>query len=394
MAGFLRGWLRDEPLARLLRLRQRLRRAGRLAPRLRAGDAELDRAAALPRPRLARRARCATTPSSSTCTARPPACADWPELAVLAFDHRMPARGPRRRRRATAARAHRRASRRCSRRRAARRGSARARRRARGFGVIVDDRYGEDVLPPLTGSGGWVARPVELPGSRPLAFEAGPTARAGAARLADRARRQVPGQLSPRRRRGAARGAARAAAARCRRPASRTDRELLVEVIPPRELAARRRHPRPRAGRRSTPPAFGPTGGSCRRRQRAPHGQRIAAAIAAPRPALPRRPAARPRGERGRAGAQLRDRRAAPDLPRLRGRPLDLRARRRRPGSPAARATTRSSPTSPRATPASIALWRAARDGCAAARADAPASTARRGHRMTTQRGSASSASA
>jgi 5-dehydro-2-deoxygluconokinase len=39
--------------------------------------------------------------------------------------------------------------------------------------VILDDRYGEDVLPALTGRGWWIARPVEVPGSRPLAFEAG-----------------------------------------------------------------------------------------------------------------------------------------------------------------------------------------------------------------------------
>jgi 5-dehydro-2-deoxygluconokinase len=40
-------------------------------------------------------------------------------------------------------------------------------------GVIVDDRYGEPVLRRLTGSGTWIGRPVELPGSRPLAFEGG-----------------------------------------------------------------------------------------------------------------------------------------------------------------------------------------------------------------------------
>jgi 5-dehydro-2-deoxygluconokinase len=38
------------------------------------------------------------------------------------------------------------------------------------FGVIVDDTYGRDVLDRLTGSGCWIARPVERPGSRPLAF--------------------------------------------------------------------------------------------------------------------------------------------------------------------------------------------------------------------------------
>jgi len=40
-------------------------------------------------------------------------------------------------------------------------------------GVIVDGRFGATLLPQLTGRGGWIARPVELPGSRPLAFESG-----------------------------------------------------------------------------------------------------------------------------------------------------------------------------------------------------------------------------
>ena len=39
--------------------------------------------------------------------------------------------------------------------------------------MIVDDRYGDEILPGLTGGAGWIARPVELPGSRPLRFEAG-----------------------------------------------------------------------------------------------------------------------------------------------------------------------------------------------------------------------------
>jgi len=42
-----------------------------------------------------------------------------------------------------------------------------------GGGVIVDDRYCESILPRLTAAGHWVARPVELPGAIPLAFEAG-----------------------------------------------------------------------------------------------------------------------------------------------------------------------------------------------------------------------------
>jgi 5-dehydro-2-deoxygluconokinase len=40
-----------------------------------------------------------------------------------------------------------------------------------GLGGIADDRYGQSALDRLSGSGIWLARPVELPGSRPLAFE-------------------------------------------------------------------------------------------------------------------------------------------------------------------------------------------------------------------------------
>jgi 5-dehydro-2-deoxygluconokinase len=40
-----------------------------------------------------------------------------------------------------------------------------------GLGAIVDERFGSSVLDRLTGTGMWLARPVELPGSRPLAFE-------------------------------------------------------------------------------------------------------------------------------------------------------------------------------------------------------------------------------
>jgi 5-dehydro-2-deoxygluconokinase len=48
-------------------------------------------------------------------------------------------------------------------------------------GAIVDDRFGEEALFALSGSGLWLARPVEVPGSQPLEFEAG-------ARLAARLR--------------------------------------------------------------------------------------------------------------------------------------------------------------------------------------------------------------
>ncbi len=41
-------------------------------------------------------------------------------------------------------------------------------------GLLVDDVYGLDVLEQMTGRGVWIGRPVELPGSRPVKFEAGP----------------------------------------------------------------------------------------------------------------------------------------------------------------------------------------------------------------------------
>jgi 5-dehydro-2-deoxygluconokinase len=40
-------------------------------------------------------------------------------------------------------------------------------------GAIVDDRFGEEALFSLTGTGMWLARPVEVPGSPALQFEAG-----------------------------------------------------------------------------------------------------------------------------------------------------------------------------------------------------------------------------
>ncbi|MES2960619.1 MAG: 5-dehydro-2-deoxygluconokinase [Pseudomonadota bacterium] len=39
------------------------------------------------------------------------------------------------------------------------------------LGVLIDGRYGSDALNAATGRGWWVGRPVEQPGSRPLAFD-------------------------------------------------------------------------------------------------------------------------------------------------------------------------------------------------------------------------------
>ena len=45
---------------------------------------------------------------------------------------------------------------------------------APGFGVLIDGRLGSDALFAAAGTGTWIGRPIELPGSRPLRFEGGP----------------------------------------------------------------------------------------------------------------------------------------------------------------------------------------------------------------------------
>jgi 5-dehydro-2-deoxygluconokinase len=43
-----------------------------------------------------------------------------------------------------------------------------------GFGILCDDRLGRSALHAAAGTGLWIGRPVELPGSRPLELEIGP----------------------------------------------------------------------------------------------------------------------------------------------------------------------------------------------------------------------------
>ena len=103
-----------------------------------------------------------------------------------------------------------------------------------GVGIILDDRYGEDVLPMLTGAGWWVARPVEVPGSRPLAFEAGAELALAlrawpAEHIAKCLVSHHPDDPAPLRE--AQMAQLRTLQAAC----IGTGHELLVEVIPPRE---------------------------------------------------------------------------------------------------------------------------------------------------------------
>jgi len=85
----------------------------------------------------------------------------WPEVMALAFDHRrqLEALGPPERIRHF--------------KRLVAQGLKEAARDVRGAGALVDDRFGEEALFELTGAGIWLARPVEVPGSKPLEFEAG-----------------------------------------------------------------------------------------------------------------------------------------------------------------------------------------------------------------------------
>ena len=182
MAGLLRGWVRDEPLADALRYANAcgaivVSRHGcapamaswdELAHFLRHGSPHTSLRQDQGLERLHR--------SSTRHTA-------WPSLAVLAFDHRAQFEDM--------AAEHGQPLQRVSQfkqlvAQAAQQGYLAARAHSGvagngvegsgGFprpGVIVDGRFGQDVLPALTGSGWWIARPVELPDSRPLVFEEG-----------------------------------------------------------------------------------------------------------------------------------------------------------------------------------------------------------------------------
>ena len=165
MAGFLRGWLRGEPLARCCTWANAcgalvVSRHG-CAPAM-AGWAELQHFVAhgsvTPRLRDDRELEHLHRTGSRT--------RSWNELAVLAFDHRLQFEQ-------IAARHGQPPARIGVFKRLLAEGARRGAGTRAAVGVILDSRFGEDVLPTLTGQGWWVARPVESPGSRPLAFEAG-----------------------------------------------------------------------------------------------------------------------------------------------------------------------------------------------------------------------------
>jgi 5-dehydro-2-deoxygluconokinase len=227
MSGFLSGWLRGRPLATCA---ERANACGALVVARHAC------APSMPDEReladyLARRQAVGRQPRHDARLTELHRLAGrkraWPQVAALAFDHRAQLEQ-------AAARAGADAARIPALKDLIARGLERAASGMPGAGAIVDDRYGQAVLDRLTGAGWWLARPVERPGSLPLEFEHGPdiavTLRAWPAEHVakclvfyhpDDPRRAVQEERL------------RALQAAC----WATARELLLEIIPPRERA-------------------------------------------------------------------------------------------------------------------------------------------------------------
>ena len=169
MAGFLSGWLRNASLAECGR---RANACGALvvsrhgcAPAIpTAVELEHFLQHGVSTPRLREDAALNRLHRATTRRPAPP----W--IAALAFDHRAPLEQLASELNVPLARIsqfkHLIA-------RAAQRAGYRADDLGAACGLILDDRYGADLLPELDEAGWWIARPVEDPGSRPLRFEHG-----------------------------------------------------------------------------------------------------------------------------------------------------------------------------------------------------------------------------
>ncbi len=136
-----------------------------------------------------------------------------------------------------------------------------------GFGMLLDDKYGRDALFAAgAGQDLWVAKPIELPGSRPLQFEFSQDLGSRLSRMAGGPLHQGAVLLPSGRRRGAEARADREARLRLRRRAQGRardpDRDHRLEVRP----ACRTTRSRARSPSFMTP-ASSPTGGSSNRRR-------------------------------------------------------------------------------------------------------------------------------
>lgn len=106
-----------------------------------------------------------------------------------------------------------------------------------GYGILCDDRLGRQALYAAAGTGLWLGRPVELPGSRPLQLEIGPDYGSD---LAEWPREQVVKVLcayhpaDP----AALRAEQEAVLIRLFHATRTAGLELLLEIIPPKEMAS------------------------------------------------------------------------------------------------------------------------------------------------------------
>ena len=227
MAGFLRGWIRKEPLTRCCAYANAcgalvVSRHG-CAPAMASWEElQFFLLHGSSTRRLREDAPLEHLHRVSTRTRR------WEELVILAFDHRMQLEELADRHGASHARIH-------AFKQLIAQGARQGAGQRSGVGIIVDGRFGEDVFPSMTGKGWWVARPVELPGSRPLQFEAG-------AHLAT-AMRSWPGEHVAKclvsyhpHDTLALREVQLARLAELQKASVDTFHEFLIEVIPPRDM--------------------------------------------------------------------------------------------------------------------------------------------------------------
>ena len=198
-SGLLKGWMDGRRLADRAQVRQRLRRLRRLAPRLHPGLPVAGRARLLPRPRR-RPPRPAQRPAARAdpLVDQPQPGGDWPEMRVFAFDHRMQLEemdG------ATPEKIG------AFKELCLRAALAVADGRP-GYGILCDNRLGRAALHAASGTGLWIGRPCEWPGSRPLTLEPELGSDCGGlARMGARGRGQGALLLPPGRRAGDARRA-------------------------------------------------------------------------------------------------------------------------------------------------------------------------------------------
>ncbi|WP_377810569.1 5-dehydro-2-deoxygluconokinase [Azospirillum sp. A29] len=166
MSGFLRGWLRDHPLEECCAFANAcgafaVSRHG-CAPAIPTWtELSYFLENGSPTPRLREDARLSHIHWATTRRR------DWPEVMAFAIDHRAQLE-------AMAARLGADPARIAAFKLLALQAAQRTSDGRDGFGMLLDGIHGQDALDALTGTGAWIGRPVELPGSRPLRFEGGP----------------------------------------------------------------------------------------------------------------------------------------------------------------------------------------------------------------------------